>query len=175
MNIQTEQIPGLPEFQIFKPVLQFDMEQFYTCNRHSELMTRIPQVRNLRESKALGPFNMGIVAAGTIDLMALSGLNLQELGRLREIFHLGQRLGRISNLLVTFDREFQEGDITNEILIAAETQGVEVKSYQDQLCDEFSRTREVICSSNVESFSSMEYAKGFNHLNDLHLSLRGQI
>ncbi len=85
-----EILTALPNYQLLEPVLQFDIEQFYSCNRHSNLMSQLPEIRNLKESQELGGYNMGIVAAGTIDLMAVSDLDSGELGQCRGIFHLGQ-------------------------------------------------------------------------------------
>ena len=155
------------------PVLQFDIEQFYSSNRHSELMSAIPAIRNITETKNLGPYNMGMVAAGTIDLMASPQLSFLELGRCRELFILGQRMGRISNLIFTYKREQDEGDQTNEILISQlETNN---SKYRSQLLYEFSDTLATIRSTNLFSFSTSHYADGLIGLHQLHASLEGRI
>ncbi len=169
----TSQIETFEHVSTLRPVLQFDIEQFYTCNRHSELMSALPDIRNIIESKNLGPYNMGMVAAGTIDLMASPCLNLMELGRSRELFILGQRMGRISNLIFTYKREQREGDQTNEILIS----NIEKKNekYRQHLLAEFSDLLATIRSNNLFSFSTGLYADGLIGLHQLHASLEGQI
>lgn len=161
--------------EVLLPVLRFDIEQFYSCNRHSELMTSLPAIRNLTESRILGPHNMGIMAAGTIDLMASPAVDLSELGMCREIFHLGQRMGRTSNIIFTLQREVAEGDATNEILISAQTRKSDETSYQLQLLREFSVHVEEISRQQVRSFNPVRYAKGFESLHSLQGSLAGRI
>lgn len=100
-----------------KEILVFDIKQIFLANQYAELTTAHPTIRNLTESKAQGPYNMGMVAAGMIDLMASNNFKSEELGAMREMFIKGQRLGRIGNLLFTFEREKKEGDVTNEILL----------------------------------------------------------
>jgi hypothetical protein len=100
-----------------KDILVFDIKQIFLANQYAELTTAHPFMRNLTESKAQGPYNMGMVAAGMIDLMASPGFEMENLGATREMLVQGQRLGRIGNLLFTFEREKKEGDVTNEILL----------------------------------------------------------
>lgn len=168
-------LKSFPHAEVLMPVLRFDIEQFYACNRHSELMTSLPSIRNLTESRILGPHNMGIMAAGTIDLMASPAMDLAELGTCREIFHLGQRMGRTSNIIFTLQREVAEGDATNEILISAQTRKSDETNYQLQLLREFSVHVEEISRQQVRSFNSVRYAKGFESLHTLQGSLAGKI
>ncbi len=169
----TSLIETFDHASALRPALQFDIEQFYTCNRHSELMSALPAVRNIVETKNLGPYNMGMVAAGTIDLMASPSLNFMELGRCRELFILGQRMGRISNLIFTYKREQDEGDQTNEILISNIENNNE--NYRQCLLSEFSDILAAIRSINLFSFSADSYADGLIGLHQLHASLEGRI
>lgn len=171
----TEVLKTFPHYNTLLPALRFDIEQFYSCNRHSELMGLIPSIRNLTESRVLGPHNMGIVAAGTIDLMASPDMDLTELGSLREIFHLGQRLGRTSNLIFTLQRELREGDSTNEILISMQTRKSDQTKYQSQLLNEFTLHLQEIRSLQTVSLNSDHYAEGFVKLHELHAKLVGKI
>jgi hypothetical protein len=157
-----------PQYSILAPVLQFDIEQFYVCNRHSELISVLPAARNVMESQTIGHHNMGIVAAGVIDLMASPGLRLAELGQCREVFLLGQRLGRISNLIFTLKRELLEGDTTNEMLFSA-------SSTESNLLHEFKLKRDSICAYTLQSFNTTAYASGLDSLHRLHASLEGKI
>lgn len=158
-----------PNHAGLRGALRFDIEQFYSANRFSELMTTLPQIRNLTEARTFGPHNMGIVAAGIIDLMASPNLALEELGACREVFHLGQRAGRISNLIYTYQRELCEGDSTNEISIATDT------NYPSTLLDEFSDLVERIGQARIKTFDTRRYARGFVFLHSLHASLAGKI
>ncbi len=166
-------LESFPHHAHLEPALRFDIEQFYACNRHSELMALLPNIRNLTESQILGPHNMGIVAAGTIDLMASAKLRIAELGQCREVFHLGQRLGRISNLIFTQHREAAEGDTTNEILISHEI--LKKPQYRDTLLREFEEKKSSIRSHSLQTFQTAKYAEGLQALHQLHSSLEGKI
>ncbi|MBL7542760.1 MAG: hypothetical protein JNL11_03040 [Bdellovibrionaceae bacterium] len=169
----TEILQDFPYYENLKAVLVFDIEQFYSCNRYSELMSSLPDIRNLVESQSLGPHNMGIVAAGTIDLMSSPSFQFSELGVCREVFLLGQRLGRISNLIFTYKREKMEGDLTNEIVIAKEDRGFD--DYQTILLREFGEKQSLIRSYNLRSFQTYLFAAGLLDLHNLHSSLEGKI
>ena len=168
-------LSGLPNYEQLKAILEFDIEQFYCCNRLSSLATETPGILNLAESQTLGPHNMGIIAAGTIDLMSVADLNVREIAICREIFILGQRMGRISNVVYTFEREKLEGDQTNEIFVQQRLFGGSHQSIKAQLLqelDECSITIKKFCAS---AFSSNQYAQGFLDLHQLHARLESQI
>lgn len=159
----------LPHYRKLKSLLSFDIQYFYLCNRYAELVTEFPTLRNLTESRILGHHNMGMVAAGMIDLMGLPDFQWPELGRIREIFLLGQRLGRIGNVVATYDREMSEGDATNEIMIAGHS-----STYRASLEEEFFQGIEKIneLGKDIKSFAVSDYSRGLLRLYHLHLNLR---
>lgn len=163
-------LKDLPHFDLLVGALRFDIEQFYSCNKYSELMSSLPVICNLEESRVLGAHNMGIVAAGTIDLMASPHLHASEIGKVREVLHLGQRMGRISNLVFTFNREISEGDATNEISISDNPE-----SYRKSLLNEFTMKAAEIRSRVLKTFSTEKYADGLEELHGLHAALEGRI
>lgn len=171
----TKTLKIFTHFETFKFILQFDIEQIYACNRYSSLIGISPELQNLTESRILGPHNMGIIAAGMIDLMAVKNFFPDELGLCRTVFHLAQRLGRISNLIYTLEREIKEGDMTNEILIAAKEKSISKEKYMEHLCKEFLRKINKIRRQKVQNFNSHLYADGFVKLDGLHASLMGRI
>lgn len=163
-------LKDLPHFDLLVGALRFDIEQFYSCNKYSELMSSLPAICNLEESRVLGAHNMGIVAAGTIDLMASPHLDASEFGKAREVLHLGQRMGRISNLVFTFNREISEGDATNEISISDNPE-----CYRQSLLNEFTMKAAGIRSRVLKTFSTEKYADGLEELHGLHAALEGCI
>lgn len=165
----------LPRGELLLPVLAFDVQQFYQANRYAELLSSVPGMASLDEVRSLGPHNMGMVAAGTIDLMAARWPDLSQLGPCREVFLLGQRAGRICNVLATYEREIAEGDVTNEIVIGA--RGVSASEYRRRLMDEFERLLQEIVTNErkVTAFDVQEYARGLHRLYELHISMRGII
>jgi hypothetical protein len=113
---------------------------------------------------------MGIVMAGMIDLMSISTFKINELGQSREIFLLGQRAGRISNVLTTLEREIYEKDITNEILSYnhKNTQS-SITDLELELADIINR---LMNYKNIKCFSTAKYSIGIKKLHDLHQNLK---
>lgn len=160
-------------FQTLIDIFIFDIKQIFLANNYAELMTLRPEIRNLRECAIHGPYNMGMVAAGMIDLMASGNFHLKELGRMRELFILGQRLGRISNVINTYERELIEGDLTNEMML--HPSGVEVS--QNNLLEELKLglVKISLLQNEVMSISIKKYAKSLSDFFKLHTQLKGII
>lgn len=166
---------SFPNGRKLLPVLAFDIEQFYLATRYAELVSDFPEVASLGETRALSPHNMGFIAFGTIDLMATCDLRFEELGRCREVFHLGQRVGRISNTLATYDRELREGDRTNEIMVAAKT--IPVEHYRHVLLVEIEQLLAEIETNarGVTAFDVKEYGSRLRRIHELHLEAQSFI
>lgn len=173
LNEIESTIKTFPNYQQLKQILAFDLSQFYLANQYSELVTIHPEMRNLKETTVHGAYNMGIVAAGIIDLMASPGFNFKELGLLRESFILGQRIGRIGNIIHTFQREQNEKDLTSEMLLA--TEGVEF--YKKTLIQELETGLMDLRkkSDSLSSISLNSYIEGLRQLYTLHLNMEGII
>lgn len=154
-------------------ILIFDIKQIFLANQYAELMTARPEIRNLRECEIHGPYNMGMVAAGMIDLMASPGFQMFELGKLRELLIQGQRLGRIGNVINTYEREQGEGDLTNEMML--HPAGFEVS--QKELLQELSLglLKMSALQSEVTSISMKKYAQSLSDLFQLHTLMKGII
>ncbi len=174
-----ETVGKLPNGKTLKSLLEFDLRQVFLANRYSELLNDIPGVANINESKHHGPYNMGMVAAGTIDLMGSSRLSKYKIGKSREIFLSAQRYGRICNVLTTFEREMEEGDLTNEIYIYlnnGDSTRPSLKNYKKKLIVEMDTNIQHILSYFKEvDFNVSAYASGLKELFTLHRSLKGII
>ncbi len=171
-----EHLEELPNYEYLKDYFYFDLEQVFSANKYSALITQKPEGASLYESSRYGHFNMGIVAAGMIDLMGISNLKVNELGEMRAIFHYGQRIGRISNIIYTYEREMKEGDFTNELLIEQnEKKTLEniVFKKKEEACCLLSLI--FSCAPKVSSFSCTKYKEGLTKLDDLHLRLKAVI
>ena len=161
----------LPNYSELKEILQFDIEQIYRANRYCELLSAHPTIANLKESQEYGPYNMGMVAAGMIDLMGTDNFEMKELGNARECFLMGQRMGRIGNLIATYSREKREKDITNEIIISNRS----YHEYSKYLLKEFNDLKKKIKGMMVSSFSTDYYAESMEKFFNLHFKLIGHI
>jgi len=174
-------LEGLPHYKKIKEFFLFDMEQVFSANKYSSLITSMPEGASSYESVRYGHFNMGIVAAGMIDLMGISKLKLTELGTSRSAFHHAQRMGRISNLLATLDRELEEDDITNELFIqmylSYDSDKHDRKSCEEKVMDEFYSLAKKLLKHKqaIASFCIETYNKGIKDLHDFHLDLKGTI
>jgi hypothetical protein len=158
-------------------VFNFDLENIYLSNKFFELITAKTIMRNNYEIKFYGHYNMGVVAAGIIDLMGVKNINYEELGKCREIFLTGQRLAKIANTISTFAREEQEGDVTNEIMCLLSSSKNNFNFYKNKLEKEFVSGIKLIKKSKnkIKNFDSLKYAHGIEKLFDLHMSLKGKI
>lgn len=154
-------------------ILIFDIKQIFLANQYAELMTSRPEIRNLHESKAHGPYNMGMVAAGIIDLMASPNFQMTELGKLRELLIQGQRLGRIGNLINTFEREQSEGDLTNEMMLHPDGVEASQTSLLNELSLGLAKMREL--QNDVSSITIKNYAQSLSDLFQLHTVMKGII
>ena len=169
----NEKIAVLPNYEKLKDLLQFDMELIALANQRSYLSTTLPFCANYAETKAYGHHNMGMIAAGMIDLMACQELNQGEIGALREIFFKGQRIGRIYNQVYTLARELKEKDVTNEILFH---QSKGRNEYVQSLLIEANEWIDTIAmQKNIKSFDVGQYAEGLRRFGRLHQKLSSRI
>lgn len=159
-----------PHYQLLYQAFEFDVLQFFSANRYSEVITDAPFMFNREESRNYSHHNMGIVIVGMIDLMCSPVMGLSSIGQARAIFFEAQKAARIMNMLVTLEREEKEGDITNELVFA---EGGE-QSIQDQIRVMEGVLRNLRLKSN-NSFSVLDYVDGMEKLYILHKSMRGII
>ena len=168
-----ETLRRFPRYMDYKPILSFDVKHIFLANQYSELMTAYPSIRNLSEGRSFGPYNMGMVAAGMIDLMASSRIETKELGKIREVLIQGQRIGRIGNVITTYEREKNEGDLTNEMLM--HPQGISIA--KDELITELNLRLQSIKSETfkLNSINVLDYVKSLICLFELHQNMEGII
>jgi hypothetical protein len=171
-----EAVSKLPAYRQYHDLIRFDLDQFTMSNRYSSLLRSFPGLANLAEARHFGPFNMGMVIAATIDLACLDPLPFEEFRAVRQASLLGQRVGRISNILATYDREKAEGDLSNELHIAEQSDDFAV-NYSQNLNDEKDRLIDEIVSLRrkcvVVDLGS--YASGLIGLHRLHFEMKKHI
>ena len=118
---RTERYPRHKEFA---DLLDYDYRQLGNVMRYSHLINRCPEMLNEAEHDIYTPHNMHIMICSTIDLMASPAFERRELGRLRELIWHAQCMGRIGNLVTTWQREVHERDFTSGIFARALSTGV---------------------------------------------------
>jgi hypothetical protein len=119
--------------------------------------------------------NMGMVIVAMMDLMATEKVEFSEFGAMREAFLLGQRMGRIFNVLTTRRREALDGDITGELSTCVSEQ--EVETAERTLRQEILDLREKMGTfdTRITTFSVKEYLAGLEKVESLHKEMDGVI
>ena len=112
-------VQRLPRFREFEDLLRFDYLQLCNVMRYSHLLNRHPELLNLVEHDCYTPHNMHIMICSTIDVMASPQFQTIELGKLREVIWHAQWMGRIGNLVTTWQRELGENDFTSGVYARA--------------------------------------------------------
>jgi transketolase C-terminal domain/subunit len=110
---------GYPVRAPFEPVLRFDLQQFFNTMRYSHLVNGRPYLLNTTEHDLYTSHNMMMISFGTLDLMCSPGFPLGEVSALREMLWHAQNMGRIGNLLSTWQRELAERDFTSGVFARA--------------------------------------------------------
>ena len=82
---------------------------------YSALIKCHPSLMNLTEHDVYFPHNMHMMISGTMDLIASPHFDIRELGNLREALWCAQQMGRIGNLVTTWEREVTEGDFSSDV------------------------------------------------------------
>jgi hypothetical protein len=182
-----------PRFQEYASLLRYDYLQVFNTMRYSHLVNRNLELLNLTEHDMYLPHNMHMMVSGTLDLMCSPYFDRWELGRLREVVWCGQCMGRIGNLVTTWERELgdkdytsgvyaravTEGDLTIGQLLGADRESIKAAIQQGQHEAYFLRRwqehRQHLLSKRGEllSFDVGELVAGLQRLICLHLGSRG--
>ncbi len=188
-----ERCAGFPRFSEFSRLLQFDYLQLCNVMRYSQLLNSRLELLNLAEHDLYTPHNMHIMICSTIDLMCSPAFDIVELGKLREVVWNAQWMGRIGNLVTTWQRELGEHDFTSGVYARAVMRGdVTVADLragdpakveqailngwnEEHFLDRW-RTHRALLSSPDSRLNSVDVdalAAGFDRLICLHLGSRG--
>jgi hypothetical protein len=182
-----------PCFEEYAQLLRYDYLQVFNTMRYSHLVNRHLELLNLIEHDLYLPHNMHMMVSATLDLMCSPHFDRWELGRLREVVWYAQCMGRIGNLVTTWERELGERDYTSGVyaravaqghltigqLLAGDRERIKAAIQQGQHEAYFLRRwqdhREHLLSKRTElqSFDVGELVVGLQRLICLHLGSRG--
>ena len=146
----AERARAYPRYHEFSDLLRFDYLQLINTMRYSHLVNRDPQLMNLAEHDLYLPHNMHMMISGTLDLMCSSGFDRAELGTLREALWHAQCMGRVGNLVTTWQRELDVKDFTSGVFALAVQRGV--LTPQQLIEADAEQLREAIAAGDCESF-----------------------
>ncbi len=107
----------------YADILLYDYQQLLNAMSYSSLLKRRPELLNLAEHDLYLPHNMYMMVLSTLDLMCSSSFDVNELGRLREAIWHAQWMGRIGNLVTTWQRELVEEDYSSGVFARAMSHG----------------------------------------------------
>jgi hypothetical protein len=182
-----------PRFDELSQVFEFDYRQLLNTMRYAYLVNRLPELLNPVEHDLYQPHNMHMMISGTLDLMCSPGFNRQEMGWIRQALWRGQLMGRIGNMVSTWEREIKERDFTSGVfatviewgvISAADltsmtekelTATIEESGVIQHFLDQWERLRGEIyeLSEQVRSVDLTAYASGLEELIRIHLGSRG--
>ena len=185
----------LPRYREFADLLQFDHQQLINSMRYACLLREHPERLNSVEDALYQPPSMYVSPSATIDLMASPTFNINEIGRVRAAVQCTQAMGRIANMLTTWQREVHQRDFTSGIFALAVEQGVlsqddlrssvstEIEarilasSLEQELVDRWAALRQALreTADNLQSVDLGAYATAHDHFFRMHLGCWGLI
>jgi hypothetical protein len=183
----------LPRFGQFSRIWRYDYLQLFNGMRYAHLINEDVALLNLAEHDLYSPHNMHIMVSSTVDLMCSPKFDRSELGRLRDAIWHAQFMGRIGNLVTTWERELGDGDYTSGIYARALAEGdVTLKMLKER---DTAAIKQAICAAGHETYFLLrwgqlrrrlvelaprlrtvninELLKGYDRLIRLHLGSRG--
>jgi len=140
----------LPLFDQYARLWRYDYLQLFNGMRYSHLINEDVALLNLAEHDLYSPHNMHIMVSSTVDLMCSPRFDRNELGRLRDAIWHAQFMGRIGNLVTTWERELADGDYTSGIYARAVAEGD--VTLQMLRARDAAAIKQAICSAGHETF-----------------------
>ena len=113
----------MPLFERYATQWRYDYLQLFNAMRYSHMINQNIALLNLAEHDLYLPHNMHIMISSTFDLMCSPTFNEQELGILRDAVWHAQCMGRIGNLITTWERELGDADYTSGVYARALAEG----------------------------------------------------
>jgi hypothetical protein len=115
---------SFPRYVELAEVFEFDYLQLLNTMRYAFLVNRLPELLNPTEHDLYQPHNMHMMISGTLDLMCSPGFERKDLALIRQALWRGQVMGRIGNMVSTWEREIKERDFTSGVFSAAIERGL---------------------------------------------------
>lgn len=107
-----------PRFRYFESQFYFDLRQVLAAMDYSSL-SNMTDISNPIEMDLYIPHGCQVMQALDMDLMCSPNFDFAELGTMRAIMHMAQRIAHIANMLVTYPREFMERDFSCPLISLA--------------------------------------------------------
>ena len=182
-----------PCYAKYAQLLRFDYLQLFNVMRYSHLINENLALLNLAEHDLYTPHNMHMMISATLDLMCSPAFDGAELGCLRDLIWHAQCMGRVGNLVTTWERELGEGDYTSGVYASAVGSGdltvgqlragdrEQIRSaivngrHEARFLDRWHAHRRYLLANaqRIGSFDFGQIVRGLEKLICLHLGSRG--
>ncbi|HJT31744.1 MAG TPA: hypothetical protein VJ783_06790 [Pirellulales bacterium] len=182
-----------PHFDEYSKLLDYDYQQLWNVMRYSHLINEDLALLNLAEHDIYTPHNMHMMVSSTLDLMCSTGFDHLELGKVRDAAWHGQCMGRVGNLVTTWERELGEADYTSGVYASAinsgdltiaqlragdrdQIRGAIIEGQHEVVfLKRWQANRKYLQSRvpHIRSFDLGKYVEGLERLICLHLGSRG--
>jgi hypothetical protein len=116
-------IKKYPRFKEFERMFYFDLRQVLYSMEYSFLVNTM-YLDNQLENKIYLPHGCMVILHCDMDLMCSPAFDINELNKMRIIFHLAQRICHIGNMLNTYPKEIKEKDFSSPIISLAIEKGL---------------------------------------------------
>jgi len=180
---------------VFRELLEYDLDQLFNAIHYSALLNQQLSLLNVVEHDLYSPHNMMMMSFATLDLMCAPRFDAADLGKLREAIWHAQWMGRIGNLLSTWEREIAVGDFTSGVFAQAISRGdltvddlrrgdrgriaeiIQRGGYQAEYCRRWRYHRECFHrrASEVRSVDMLPMLQGHDRFFRMHLGSKGLI
>jgi hypothetical protein len=122
-TIYEGRVAEYPLCDVYRRLLRFDLMQYFNTMRYSCLLNENLNLLNVTEHELYLPHAMHMMSFSTLDLMCTPDFDVHELGRYREVIWHAQCMGRVGNLLSTWEREIGQTDFTSGVFARAVVEG----------------------------------------------------
>lgn len=112
-----------PRFEEFEKVFYFDLRQVLSSELYSYLSNTC-SIENPIETNFHSSYGCQVEVALDMDLMCSPAFDMQELGPMRTIACLAQKVAHVANMLTTYPSEIMERDVSSPIISLALRKGV---------------------------------------------------
>lgn len=123
-NYIKKRIKKFPRYKEFEEIFSYDVGGLLNAIRYSYIVNKNYFLINKTEYWLYLPYNMVTMVYSDIDLMCSTKLDTRELGKIREILLIAQKMARIGNWVSTWEREIGEKDFTSGVFAYAIDSGV---------------------------------------------------
>lgn len=111
-----DELKAYPQYEKYRDAFEFDWKQLVSSMDYSKFVNGHPNAVNLMENDAYVHHGMMVLIQVDMDLMCSLSFNDHELGMLRELTYISQKMAKLGNLLGTYPRELVESDMSSEAL-----------------------------------------------------------